>query len=263
MGSTDSFFTDGAAYERLMGRWSRRAGDQFIDWIAAAPRLAWIDVGCGTGVFTEELIRRCAPSAVAGIDPSPEQLDYARKRPGLEDVEFRVGGAEGLPFPNLSFDVAVMPLVIHFVPDPAKGVAEMARVLRPGGLACAYVWDYGGRGAPHAPVIAAMKSMGIESTPPPSAHATSLVALDALWRDAGLEAVETRPIRISCDFPGFDDCWDSLTMPVGPLGQAMARLAASDKERVRAALRERLTPDVSGRVAYEAVANAVKGCKPG
>jgi ubiquinone/menaquinone biosynthesis C-methylase UbiE len=262
MASGDSLFADGAAYERLMGRWSRRAGDRFIDWIGVAEDLRWIDVGCGTGAFTEELIARCAPAAVTAIDPSAEQLAYARGRPGVGAVDFQVGDAQAMTFADASFDVAVMALVIHFVPDPARGVAEMARVLRPGGLAASYVWDYVGRQAPLAPLIAAMKSIGIDSPPPPSAKATSLAALNALWRTAGFETVETRPISIQVEFAGFEDFWDSMTVPVGPAGQAIAAMSAPEKERFRAALRACVPPAPDGRVAFGAVANAVKGRKP-
>ena len=113
-------FTDGAAYERLMGRWSQVVGVKFIDWLGAPKGLHWIDVGCGNGAFTEVLIARTKPAAVTGIDPSPDQIDYARKRPGAKLAQFRVGGAQALPFDDNSFDAASMALVITFVPDPLK-----------------------------------------------------------------------------------------------------------------------------------------------
>ena len=185
MSRTDELFSDGAAYERLMGRWSRRAGDVFLDWIEAPKNLRWLDIGCGTGAFTEQVIRDCAPAAVIGIDPSADQLAFAEKRAGLAMAEFRVGDAQDLPFPDSSFDMAVMALVVHFVPDPARAVAEMARVLRPGGRAVAYVWDYTTGGSPVAPLPAAMKAMGLEPPAPPSPNATSLRALEELWRTAG------------------------------------------------------------------------------
>jgi ubiquinone/menaquinone biosynthesis C-methylase UbiE len=180
MVSGNGLFTDGAAYERLMGRWSRRVGDVFIDWIDVPKGLAWIDIGCGTGAFTEEIVRRCAPAAVTAIDPSADQLDYARGRPDLASAAFDVGDAQALRFADANFDVAVMALVIHFVPDPVKAVAEMARVLKPGGRAATYVWDYVGKQAATRPLVAAMRAVGIESPPPPSAAATSQQVLEDL-----------------------------------------------------------------------------------
>src|SRR5262249_42969057 len=124
-------FDDGAAYERYMGKWSQLAGETFLDWLSPKPGLQWLDVGCGNGAFTQLLVERCAPASVEGIDPSEAQLAYARTRSASRVAQFRVGDAMAVPFGDDSFDAAVMPLVIFFVPDPAKGVAEMARVVCP------------------------------------------------------------------------------------------------------------------------------------
>src|SRR5260370_6456425 len=137
-------FDDGAAYERMMGAWSRLAGEIFLDWIAPRPGLRWVDVGCGNGAFTELVVERCAPAEVQGIDPSEGQLKYARARLATRMAEFRQGDAMALPFPDNSFDLAVMALVIFFVPDPAKGVAEMERAVSAGGTVAAYAWELAG-----------------------------------------------------------------------------------------------------------------------
>jgi ubiquinone/menaquinone biosynthesis C-methylase UbiE len=126
-------FNDGAAYERMMGAWSKLAGETFLDWLAVRPGLKWIDVGCGNGAFTELIVARNAPAEVQGIDPSDGQLAYARTRSGTAMAEFHQGDAMALPFADRAFDVATMALVIFFVPEPAKGVAEMVRVVAPGG----------------------------------------------------------------------------------------------------------------------------------
>src|SRR5262245_17128133 len=122
-------FEDGAAYERMMGVWSQLAGQVFLDWLRPAPGLQWVDVGCGNGAFTELIVERCAPVEVQGIDPSEAQLAFARTRPASLVAEFRQGDAMALPFPADRFDAAVMALVLVFVPEPAKGVAEMLRVV--------------------------------------------------------------------------------------------------------------------------------------
>ena len=124
--------------ERMMGVWSRAAGEVFLDWVAPRPGLRWIDVGCGNGAFTELLVERCAAAEVQGIDPSDAQLTFARARPAARVAEFRQGDAMALPFSEGRFDAAIMALVIFFVPDPGKGVAEMARVVRPGGTVATY-----------------------------------------------------------------------------------------------------------------------------
>lgn len=141
MGTQPIRFDDGDAYERLMGIWSGIVGQAFLDWLSPAPGQRWADIGCGNGAFTKLILNRCAPASVDGIDMSDDQLAYARTRAGVRGAVFRRGDAMALPYADASFDIAVMALVIHFVPDPAKGVAEMARVVRPGGWVTAYVWD--------------------------------------------------------------------------------------------------------------------------
>lgn len=143
-------FNDGAAYQEFMGVWSRLAGDVFLDWVAPRPGLRWLDVGCGNGASTELLLDRCAPSLVEGIDPSEAQLAYARTRLAGRAAHFMQGNAMVLPYADGSFDAAMMALVLFFVPDPARGVAEMARVVAPGGIVAAYSWDMLGGGFPIA-----------------------------------------------------------------------------------------------------------------
>ena len=263
MSPTDRLFTDGAAYEQLMGRWSRRVGDVFIEWLDAPRNLSWLDIGCGTGVFTEQIVQGCAPAAVLGIDPSPEQLAFAERRAGMRTAEFRVGDAQALACPDDSFDVAVMALVIHFVPDPGRAVTEMARVLRRGGWGAAYAWDFTRAGSPTAPLGVGMKAIGLQPSAPPSPDATALPALEALWRSAGFVRIDTRTIDIPVEFAGFDEFWTSMTVPVGPAGKAIAALPPDSRARLRSTLQELMRPTADGRIVYEARANAVKGRKDG
>jgi len=112
MSDAGQMFSDGKVYERMMGRWSKRVGVQFLDWLDAPKGLHWIEVGCGNGAFTEELIAHAAPRAVSSIDPSEGQLAFARTRPAAKLAEFRLGDAQALPFPDRNFDAAAMALVI-------------------------------------------------------------------------------------------------------------------------------------------------------
>src|SRR4051812_40589678 len=150
-------YNDGAGYERYMGVWSRLAGNVFLQWLAPQQGLRWIDIGCGNGAFTELIVERCAPAEVQGVDPSEAQLDFARTRHTAQVAEFRKGDALAVPFPDRRFDVAAMALVIFFVPEPAKGVAELARLVRPGGTVATYIWDMFGGGFPLEPMRAGMQ----------------------------------------------------------------------------------------------------------
>jgi SAM-dependent methyltransferase len=258
MGQADKLFTDGEAYERLMGRWSRIVAEAFLDWLNAPKNLRWLDVGCGNGAFTEKLIARCAPAAVTAIDPSDDQLAYARTRPGVRMTDFRVGDAQNLAFGDNTFDVAAMALVISFIPDPNKAAAEMARVVRPGGWVAAYMWDTLG-GAPVHPIYLALESMGMTSARPPNPAVSRREAMQELWGKAGLASIETRVIRIPVTYSGFDDFWDSNTVPIGPQGKLIDGMSTSARAQLRTLVRERLPIDKDGRIAYEAFANAVKG----
>ena len=120
MSEAEYLFTDGKAYERRMGRWSRIVGEAFLDWLAMPNGLRWIDVGCGNGAFTGVLIARCAPRAVSAVDPSEGQLSYARTRPGTKLAEFRIGDAQALPYPDRSFDAAAMRWRSASCPIPSR-----------------------------------------------------------------------------------------------------------------------------------------------
>jgi SAM-dependent methyltransferase len=254
-------FDDGAAYERYMGIWSQLAGETFLAWLAPKSGLRWLDVGCGNGAFTEMLVERCAPVSAEGIDPSEAQLAFARIRPASRVAHFRQGDAMAIPFPDDTFDAAVMPLVIFFVSNPARGVAEMARVVCPGGLVTAYAWDMEGGGFPYEALHDEMRGMGASVPVPPSPEASRIDTMRDLWTGAGLDAVETRAITVQRTFADFEDYW--TTIFGGPsVGPKLAAMSSDDLALLKARMRERLPADATGRIIYSARANAVKGRVP-
>ena len=255
-------FEDGAAYERGMGGWSRLAGEIFLDWLAPPPGLSWIDVGCGNGAFTELLVQRTRPREVQGIDPSAAQLRFARERPGAQSAVFLEGDAMNLPFEAGRFDAAVMALVIFFVPEPAKGLAEMMRVVSPGGMVTAYAWDLLEGGFPFAPIIEELRAAGFNPPLPPSAAIARMPALRELWQSAGLEAVETREITVERHFADFEDFWSSSTGGSGSIGPLIARMAPDELTRLKGKVAPRLSTDAAGRVTGRGRANAIKGRVP-
>jgi ubiquinone/menaquinone biosynthesis C-methylase UbiE len=255
-------FEDGAAYERMMGAWSKLAGDVFLDWLEPSTSLRWIDVGCGNGAFTELIVRRTAPSEVRGIDPSDGQLAYARTRKTTAMAEFHRGDAMALPFPDHRFDAATMALVIFFVPEPEKGVAEMVRVVAPGGTVAAYTWDMAGGGFPLEPIQAELRAMGFSPPRPPTSEVSKMDALQSLWAKAGLIDIATRRIDVQRSFVDFDDFWGAVTLgaSIGPL---FASMPAGDVALIKTRVRARLQEDSTGRISYGAFANAISGRVPG
>jgi SAM-dependent methyltransferase len=254
-------FDDGAAYERYMGKWSQLAGEAFIDWLAPKSGLHWLDVGCGNGAFTEMLLTRCAPAAVQGIDPSEAMLGYARARLASPVVQFRSGDAMALPFADNAFEVAVMPLVIFFVPEPATGVGEMARVVSPGGWVAAYAWDMSGGGFPYELLQVAMRELGVAPLVPPSPAASRLDTMRGLWAGAGLGNIATREITVQRTFADFDDYW--TTILGGPsVGSKLAVMAPADTALLKERVCARLPADADGRITCSARANAIKGRCP-
>ena len=255
-------FDDGDAYERLMGVWSGIVGQGFLDWLSPAPGQRWADIGCGNGAFTKLILHRCAPARVDGIDPSDGQLAYARTRPGVQGAMFQQGDAMALPFADASFDIAVMALVIHFVPDPAKGVAEMARVVRRGGWVTAYVWDDEHGGSPTQPLQTAIVLEGGDDVRPPSTAASHMDRLLELWTGAGLRDLDSRVISVQRTFDDFETFW-SATSGSGRPKVSLASLGPEATERVKARVRAALPPEANGRITYAARANAVRGRVPG
>jgi SAM-dependent methyltransferase len=200
---------------------------------------------------------------VDAVDPSEGQLAYARTRPDASLAKFRQAGAQALPFADKTFDAVVMALVISFVPDPLQAVREMARVVRPGGMVAAYMWDIPGGGLPNRAMHGALQSIGLPSPLPPGADASRQDSMQGFWQQAGLQSVETRVIRIPVTFSGFDDLWDSQSAPAGPAGAAIAKLSEEKKGQLKNVLRQHVPQGADGRVSYEAFANAVKGRVPG
>jgi ubiquinone/menaquinone biosynthesis C-methylase UbiE len=262
MADVKAVFDDGAAYERFMGRWSRAVGSIFLDWLAPPKNAQWLDVGCGTGAFTEMVLESCSPASIVGIDPFPQQIEYARSLPAARHAEFRVGDALNLPFPDRSFDVVASALVLNFVPDRPRGLAEMRRTAKPDGLVAGYVWDFAGGRATGAPLAKGMRAIGLEPPVTPGTKDTTIEALEALFTGAGLQSVEMRPIEIKPTYADFDDFWTSQTASVSPQAKFIASLAEADRERLREEVRSILPSSPDGSVSYSACAHAIKARVP-
>jgi SAM-dependent methyltransferase len=227
-----TFAVGADAYEAFMGRYSRGLSAPFADFAGIAAGQRAVDVGCGPGILTEELVARLGADAVAAVDPSSSFVEAARARlPGVTVAE---ASAEALPFPDGAFDATLAQLVVHFMPDPVDGLREMRRVTRPGGVVAASVWDHAGGRGPLG-VFWRAANEGGEVVDESGMPGTREGHLAELFEAAGLGDIATTILAVSREHPSFDDWWEPYTLGVGPAGAFVARL----DEAKRAELRER------------------------
>ncbi len=253
----------GDAYERFMGRWSRRVAPQFLDWLDVPEGLRWADVGCGTGVLTAAVLERAAPASVVGVDPSESQVDEAVAAVVDARATFARGTADDL-LPG-DFDIVVSGLVLNFVPDPGAAVSSMA-LAAPGGVVAAYVWDY----AVGMQMLRTFWDTATSLNPAVSAlnegHRFSFTneeGLLGLWTDAGLREVATTAITVSTVFENFEDYWLPFLGGQGPAPGYVASLDDRSREELRVALAKSLTPDPDGSIHLSSRAWAVRGVSSG
>ncbi len=255
-------FGDGAAYERFMGRWSLAAGGIFLDWVAPPKGARWLDIGCGTGVFTELVLDTCSPATVVASDPSAAQIELARNKPVAQRADFRIGDAQTLPFPNGAFDVVASALVINFIPDRPKAIAEMRRVGCAGGVVAGYVWDFAAELTPNAPIRSGLSRIGAKAPLASGTDDSRLEALNSLFAMGGLQDISTRTIDVSMTFSDFNDFWRTQNVGYSPTGKVIAALSETDREKLIEAVRASLPADPDGSITYSARANAIKARVP-
>ena len=146
-------FEDGAKYERMMRAWSQLVGTHFLKWLNPSGGLNWLDIGCGSRAFKVPVAEFFSPSHLLGIDPSEAKIEFAKNRSIEQSVTFQTGDALSLPCEDNTMNIAIMAMVLFFVPEPEHALAEMKRVVKSGGIIVAYVWDIFGGGMPLAPLL--------------------------------------------------------------------------------------------------------------
>lgn len=255
-------WASGDAYERYVGRWSRPVAAEFVRWLDLPHSLDWIDVGCGTGALASTILEAAAPRRVRGYDLSPDHVAAARARVGDPRAEFGQADATALPDPQHACDAAVSGLVLNFVPEPARAVAEMRRVVRPSGAVAAYVWDYAGE----MQLMRVFWDAAVELDP-------SAAELDEgrrfgfcrpeplrdLFQSAGLHDVEVRGIDVPTRFRDFDDYWEPFLGGQGPAPGYAVSLDQARRGALRELIRARLPFEADGGITLTARAWAVRG----
>jgi SAM-dependent methyltransferase len=234
----------GRSYEHYMGRWSRKIAAGFLRWLDPPEGADWVEIGCGTGALTEAILTGCAPRAIIATDRSPDFTDHARRAISDSRARFVAADALALPCGDAAADIVVSALVLNFIPDRPAALAEMRRVLRPGGWLSFYVWDYPGGGMG---IIDAFwkAAAGLD----PAAGALdegrrfpfcTRPALAELCQGAGLPGAKIDAIEVVTEFPDFDAFWHPFTLGAGPAPGYCRSLADDRRERLKAALEERL-----------------------
>lgn len=256
----------GDRYEPYVGRWSRLVAKDFLAWLAVPADRDWLDVGCGTGALTRTILETCAPHVVEGVEPSAEFIDYARTRVADPRVTFAVGDAQNLPVDAASFDAVVAGLVVNFVPQPPRAIAEMTRATRAGGVVAAYVWDYAGK----MELMRHFWDAAVDLDPSVRELDEGIRfplcqpdALEAAFQNAGLTAIQVVPIEVPTRFRDFDDYWTPFLGGQGPAPFYAMSIDEASRNRLRDRIRERLPIQPDGSIPLIARAWAIRSRVPG
>ena len=233
-----SFTVPADAYDRYMGRYSVLLSPQLADLAGIRAGQRVLDVGCGPGALTAELVHRVGPAAVSAVDPSEPFVAAARER--QPQVSVQRASAEQLPFPDDAFDAALAQLVVHFMSDPGAGVAEMRRVTRRDGVVAACVWDHAGGQGPLSAFWEVATGLDANVEDESSLVGAREGDLADLFESAGLRDVEETALSVSLEHPSFEDWWEPFTFGVGPAGVYVAALDSERRARLREHCREAL-----------------------
>jgi len=226
-----SFDVGPEAYDRFMGRYSIPLAPSFADFAGVVEGMRVLDVGCGPGALTVELVGRVGPTAVAAVDPSDSLLRAVQDR--YPSSEVRKSTAERLPFDDHAFDATLAQLVVHFMDEPTVGLREMARVTVDDGIVAACVWDHDGGGGPLKLFWEAAHSLDHSVRDESGLAGARQGQLVQLLREAELNDVEETLLSVCVEHARFDDWWEPYTLGVGPAGKYVQGLDAAQQARLR------------------------------
>lgn len=252
----------GDSYDLYMGRWSRQIAPLFLDWLDPPEGLDWLEVGCGTGALSAAILARCNPRSLVSLDPSEGFLAKARKNVADERVAFLAGDAQDLFIESDSMDMVVSALVLNFLPEKERALAQMRRVARNGATVGFYVWDYPGGG------VEFMRAFwtAAKALDPAAADLTedrrfpfcTPDGLTELAGKAGLVSVDCTRIEVPAVFRDFEDYWHPFTLGAGPAPGYCMSLAPEARQRLMESLRDSLPRGKDGSIPMKTRAWAVR-----
>ncbi|MCB0533548.1 MAG: class I SAM-dependent methyltransferase [Saprospiraceae bacterium] len=261
MKPTRDNWNSSTSYEYFMGRWSTRMAPVFLNWLDLPAGLDWLDLGCGTGALSEAISKNCRPASQTGVDPSPEFLEKAKTKLAGKG-SFAVGSASAIPTQDHTVDVVVSGLALNFFPDLDAALAEMQRVLKPGGTLAAYVWDYADR----MDFLRIFWDTALEIDPASKAldegvrfKICNRIELEKAFSGSGLAGVETALLDIETVFANFDNYWTPFLGGQGPAPGYLASLNPPKREAFKLAIQKKLPVEADGSIRLLARAIGVKG----
>lgn len=252
-------------YEKYMGRWSRQIATEFLSLLEMPNGLSWLEIGCGTGALSAEILKRSAPQDLTCIDPSENFLNETRSNLNSDLVNFKVASAEALPMLEESMDCVVSALVFNFITDKATALAEMKRVLKPAGTLAFYVWDYPGGGVEF---MRAFWTAAVTCDPSAAQFTEdkrfpfcTKQGLEKMVAEAGYSEINTRTIEVSSVFQNFEDLWTPFTLGAGPAPGYCSSLSLDRQEKLKTTLQNQLSIRSDGSIPLNLRAWAVTATK--
>lgn len=257
-------WADGPAYDAYVGRWSRIVARDFLAWLAIAPNRHWLEVGCGTGVLTQAILQYAQPAEIQAIDPSLKYVAFAREQVRDTRVHFDVSTVQSLARATSAYDVVVSGLVLNFLPQPQRALAEMIHATRDGGTLAAYVWDYAGKMQfmrHFWNAACALNPQALDADEGRRFPLCQAQPLAELFRAAGLKDVAVQALEIATDFADFEDYWVPFLGGQGPAPSYAMALPEAQREALRERLRQSLPFALDGSIPLVARAWAVRGVR--
>lgn len=256
----------GDSYDAYMGRWSRQIAPMFVDWLNAERDLDWVEVGCGTGALSAQILERAVPASLVAIDPSAGFIAKARAAIPDPRTTFGLGDAQALALPSASADVVVSALVLNFVPDRQKALAEMCRVARSGGTVALYLWDYPGGGVEFMRAFwtaaTALDPGARDLTEDKRFPFCTPDSLTAALAEAGLTAIRCQPLTAPTVFRDFEDFWHPFTLGAGPAPGYCTSLPPDHRQKLKESLETTLPRQPDGSIQLKTRAWALASVVP-